>query len=238
MTRGGWGGGSGWGGGGGEREEALAALLEGGSGGLRRVGGRCEGEGLRSGWGRVPLAGRLVELSGSGASAVLTAACALVLEVQLAREPVAWVSAGEGVLYAPDLERAGVDLGALPLVRVEGLLAALRAGEQLLRSGAFGLVVLDVGEVLSARGLGEGLGGARGGRLARLAQQHGSTVLCVTRKARAEGSLGSLVSLRVEARRERLSGGRFVCHVEALKDKRCGPGWRHEQVCCGPLGLR
>ena len=96
-------------------------------------------------WGLAALRGRLTELSARGATATLTTAIELVLEAQHATEPIAWVTLGNTSFYPPDLADSGVDLAALLVVRVHDVTAAARAAERLLRSGAFGLVVLDFG---------------------------------------------------------------------------------------------
>jgi recombination protein RecA len=191
------------------------------------------------------ISGRLVELSGSGASSALTVAVGLVLEAQRAGEPVAWVSAAEP-FFPPDLSESGVDLEALVVVRIPPRSSAvahrrsaspptpqagLRAADQLLRSGGFGLVVLDLGPVA-------GLPLPAQTRLAGLAQRHDSLLLCLTEKKADAPSLGSLISLHAWARRRRLHDGRFACEVQVLKDKRRGPGWVHREVCRGPAGLR
>ena len=97
------------------------------------------------GWSRARLAGRLVELSGRGATAVLTLAVGLVVEAQRESEPVAWIQGTSDSFYPPDLAAAGVDLAALPVIRAGGPAGAARAASQLARSGAFGLLVLDLG---------------------------------------------------------------------------------------------
>lgn len=182
-------------------------------------------------WGFDALAGRLAELSAPGPSAALTLAFGLVLEAQRRGEPAAWVTGGESTFFPPDAAEGGVDLAALAVVRVGDLRQALRAADHLARSGAFGLVVLDLGA------------GARVHlpaltRLGGLAARHQALILLLTRKRGEEPSLGSLVSLRGEAAREDRGGGRFACRVRALKDKRRGPGWEWEELCRGPDGLR
>jgi recombination protein RecA len=75
-------------------------------------------------------------------------------------------------------------------------------------------------------------------RLVKLAQKHEAAVLCLTDKHAEKPSLGSLVSLRCEATRKRLSAvDRFSCELRVLKDKRRGPGWQHQEVVRGPAGL-
>jgi recombination protein RecA len=95
-------------------------------------------------WSLAALRGRLVELSARGASATLTTAIDLVLEAQLASEPVVWIMLTTGTFYPPDVADSGVDLAALVVIRVTDATGAARAAERVLRSGAFGLVVLDL----------------------------------------------------------------------------------------------
>ncbi|MGH7162956.1 MAG: recombinase A, partial [Planctomycetota bacterium] len=120
----------------------------------------------------------------------------------------------------------GVDLDALAVVRAPEI---GRAATHLARSGAFGLLVIDVagGDVpvpLQSRLLG-------------LAQKHRVAVVFLTRKAQDAPSLGSLVSLRGHAARRRAAPDRFLCELRVLKDKRRAPDWRYAEVCRGPDGL-
>ena len=174
--------------------------------------------------------GRVVELYAQPGSASLTAAMALVWEAQLSSEPVVWVSATATCFYPEDAARFGVDLSALAMVRAPQVFSALRSAERLLRSGAFGVVVLDLGA-------NPRVPNALVGKLVKLAQRHGATVLCLT-SGRRGGSLGSLVSLRVTTRRARVRGGVFRCEVRSEKDKRRGPGWQASGEYRGPSGLR
>ncbi len=195
-------------------------------------------------WGLSALRGRLVELSARGASGALTCAASLVLEAQSDGEPVAWIvpwciegneARTPGTFYPPDVADSGIDLSALVVVRAPSVIAAGRAAERLLRSGAFGLVVIDFGsanmEATSAR-ISDGMLG----RLVSLAQANDAAVVCLTEKTQDSMSLGSLVSLRVEALREREGSG-FEVTVRALKDKRRGPGWSRAIKARGPSGL-
>jgi recombination protein RecA len=197
------------------------------------------------------LAGRLVELSGDGASAALTLAMRLVLDAQQAGEPVAWLGSDEHTFYPPDAAESGIDLDALLVVRIPiepanaGGKPRAKAGaaepplgqrlasaaERLLRSGAFGLVVLDLGKAAA-------LSQPMQSRLLGLAQRHHAAVLCLTQKAESSPSLGSLVSLHAQAVRVWLGKERFACELRVLKDKRRGPVWSEREVYRGPLGLR
>lgn len=182
-------------------------------------------------WGLSALRGRLVELSGRGARATLTEAMGLVLEAQLASEPAAWIlSPSHGGFYPPDAADSGVDLAALVVVRVPDAAASARTAERLLRSGAFGLVVIDLG-----LGGEADLSMVQQGRLVTLAQAHDAAIVCLTEKSAEAASIGSLVSLRAEA----LRSGRDEPQVglRALKDKRRGPGWTRTVKVRGPAGM-
>ena len=100
-------------------------------------------------WNREALSGRLTEISGVGAVAVLTSAIGLVLDAQIQSEPVAWITLPTTSFYPPDVADSGVDLDALAVIRVPAAYQAARTADRLARSGAFGLIVL-----ISARGPG------------------------------------------------------------------------------------
>lgn len=182
-------------------------------------------------WNLAGLAGRLTEISATGASAALTCAVGLVIEAQRAGEPVAWIARGRAAFFPPDLADSGVDLAALAVVRAPDLRAAARAADHLLRSGAFGLIVLDLGRDAVMPTPVQG-------RLVGLAQRHDTALVCLTDKPGDRPSLGSMVSLRAEALREPAEGHRFRCKVKVLKDKRRGPHWTASEVVRGPAGLR
>ena len=180
-------------------------------------------------WTLAETAGRLVEISGSRATASLTVAFRLVWDAQRQGEPVGWVMSQDSFFYPPDVAQGGVDLQSLVVVRVPESRAISRAGEKLLRSGAFGLIALDLGNADIPTPLQS--------RLAGLARQHHAALLCLTAKKRDRFSLGSLVSLRVHARRVRTSENQFACELKILKDKRRGPTWSETEVCGEPAGL-
>jgi recombination protein RecA len=180
-------------------------------------------------WTLSEAAGRLVEISSSGASASLTIVFGLVRAAQERKEPVGWVTSSESSFYPPDAVCGGIDLAALAVVRVLHMETIARAGEKLLRSGGFGLIVLDLGSA--------DIPVALQSRLAGLAQHHLTALVCLTKKESRAYSLGSLVSLRVHAERKRNSPNRFACGLRVLKDKRRGPTWTHEEFCDGPAGL-
>ena len=153
----------------------------------------------------------------------------LVLEVQKRGEPVGWVMAGESSFYPPDAAERGVDLDSFVVVCVPHIKNVPRAGEKLLRSGGFGLVVLDIGVAEVPIPLQA--------RLAGLARQHHAALVCLTEKENRVPSLGSLVSLRVHPQRKRTREEWFQWELRVLKDKRRGPTWTQAKACRGPAGL-
>ncbi len=179
-------------------------------------------------WSLAALAGRLTELAGQGS---LSLACRLVLEAQSCGEPACWIAAGTAVFFPPDMAANGVALDRLPVVRVADAPQAARAADRLLRSGAFGLVVVDLAGLAAAR-----VRASAQARLAQLARRHDTALLCLA----GAGPIGdsSTVSLRALCRSERLGDFRWRCELRPLKDKRRGAGWRCGESCHGPAGLR
>lgn len=192
------------------------------------------------GWRLSDLAGRLVELSGQRAAAHLTAAFGLVLEAQLCGDRAAWVTFEQSAFFPPDVSAGGVDVESLPVVRISSTLAAGRAAEHLVRSGGFGLVVVDLSSE-AERGHSANSTGALPvpllTRLLGLARTHHAAVLVLTRKSPDAPSLNSLISLRADAQWHR-DDGRYVVRVQAIKDKRRAPGWDHVEACGGSVGMR
>jgi recombination protein RecA len=182
-------------------------------------------------WGLAALRGRLVELSARGATATLTAAIEIVAEAQEQSEPVAWIALQGGTFYPPDVAESGVDLSALVVIRAPDATACARAAERCLRSGAFGLVILDLVDRKADLSM------QIQGRLVTLAQTHDAAVVCLTEKTQDTASLGSLVSLRAEALRLRDKPAEFAVQLRVLKDKRRGPGFTQRLTRRGPPGL-
>lgn len=199
-----------------------------------RVEGLSEGTGVALGQLAEP--GRLTEISGVGASARHTTAVALVRQAQLEGETTVWVQPAGGPLYPPDLAESGVDLDALVVVHVpedRGQVGLARAAELLLRSGAYGLCVVDLSAADSICPSGHVhsdmspqparpprlKGSAWQARLAALARLHHSRVVVLTRAAADRASLGPMVGLRIDPRRERRASGLFAVRPEVLKHK-------------------
>jgi recombination protein RecA len=183
-----------------------------------------------TGLGRAALAGRLTELSGQGNLANLTLACEMVLSAQREGEPAAWITDQESGFYPPDAARMGIDLAALAVVRCPGRRDLARVADRLGRSGAFGLLILDLG----SKG---DIPVPLQSRLAGLARRHDMAVVFLTEKADDVPSLGSLISLRGRTLCTRNADGRFVCSFLTVKDKSRSPGWVREKVYHGTPGL-
>jgi recombination protein RecA len=189
------------------------------------------------------LRGRLIELSSGSSAAALSYAVNLTLQAQRAGEQVAWIQLRASSFYLPDVVECGVDISALAVIRVSDMVVAGRAAERLLRSSAFGLVIVDLGApdcVIERDGIHQpgtkALPIANQGRLVSLAQQADSLVVCLTNKKLSSDSMGSLISLRADASRERDDEG-FRIALRVLKDKRRGPGWIRRERAKGPSGL-
>ncbi len=181
-------------------------------------------------WSLDDLAGTLVELRATYTTAAMTASARLLREAQERGEPVAWITCRPSAFHPPDLVRWGIDLAALPVVRAPDVRGLLRASDEILRSGAFGLVILDFPpDAMAPTALMTRLGG--------LATRHHAVVLCLTESRRDGASLGSIIGVRTAGVFRRESHGRFTWTLTALKDKRRGPRWRHSESCDGPDGL-
>ncbi|MET0342518.1 MAG: hypothetical protein ABW252_16050 [Polyangiales bacterium] len=169
---------------------------------------------------RVPLwhhfrEGQLLEVSGASPGKLSTVA-RLVAHAQGEGEPCAWILArDEAGFYPPDFALMGIDLAALAVVRVPkeaGAHAQVRAAEVLMRSGAFGLVVIDFVGAVPRGAL------AWQARLSGLARMHAARIVLLTPSARDAPSLGPLIGLRIEPEL-RAQPGRTLLTQHVLKSK-------------------
>jgi len=188
---------------------------------------------VRPAWGLACIAGRLAELCGTGASAVLTVGLGLVRSAQEVCETAVWVTSPESLFSPVDAVEGGVDLEALAVVRVPGATALLRVADKLVHSGAFGVIILDVVPLLSPFSVSL----AQQSRLLSLAQKHQTAIVFLTSQDRPLSVAGSLISLRGQVGRRCVGTDLHEVEVRILKDKQCGPGWHHAELCCGPNGL-
>lgn len=209
-------------------------------------------------WTLARLQGNLVEISGAGASGVLSSAISLVVEAQQGSGRyglVAWVGTTRSLFFPPDAVDAGVELERLILIRLNRPSEQIAAATRLARSGAFGLVILDLVDSVS------GIPGEEAGfrppssarnlrrrrqrtpplsRLSGLARRHSSALVLLTGKPPRAPSLDPRVVQRYDARRR---GNEVV--ITVVKDKArsrpdlpaLSPGSRFERRCREPAGL-
>ncbi|MDB4988613.1 MAG: hypothetical protein JWN04_3791 [Myxococcaceae bacterium] len=184
-------------------------------------------------------AGQLLELSGSSPGKLSTVA-RLIVRAQAEGEPVVWVAArNDAGFYPPDFALAGIDLTALVVVRVpheQGPHAMVRASEVLLRSGAFGLLVLDLANARVPRGEL-----AWQARLSGLVRRHDARVVILTSSRREDASLGPLIGLRIEPHAEcqiGRDGTRVLLTQRVLKSKLGASTSLSPDVRTLPLGAR
>jgi recombination protein RecA len=185
------------------------------------------------GWYLSYLAGKLVELRSKEASAGLTAGLGLVRSAQEAHETAVWMTSKDSIFFFPDAIASGVDLDALVVLRLPGTVAFLHAADKLVRSGAFGLIVVDLVSLF----LPFSVSLSQQARLLGFAQKHQAAVVFLTREAQPLSVAGSLISVRGQV--QRLPSGRDLhkVNIRVLKDKQSGPGWHHAEFCRGPAGL-
>ena len=178
--------------------------------------------------------GRLIEISGRGANARLSTAVGLLRQAQIEGETSAWIQPEGGDLYPPDLADAGIDLDALVVLHLptdRGADDLLRATEWLLRSGAYGLVVVDLTGVRAPRGQ------AWCARLSSLAREHGSRLILITDSPEHRASLGPMIGLRLAPRRSPPHAGSCGLDVHVLKNKSGAPLTIAPERWRAPLGL-
>ena len=191
---------------------------------------RIEWQEASTDWKLDTVAGRFVEISSPADTCALTICASLILEAQWRNEPVAWISVRRSLFFPPDFAARGIDLKALPIIRVLEAVKAARMADTMLRSGGLGVLVIDLGDAAK-------LTIPMQTRLAGLAKKHHTALICITSAGERIANLGSLVSLRGEARKVRAGFDRFQCELRAVKDKRQSKSWKHTEVCRGPGGL-
>jgi hypothetical protein len=174
------------------------------------------------------LVGVLAEISEERPSGAVSFAADIIAEAQAQNEPVAWVTGTESIFFPPDLRSRGVDLSAVAVIRVSGETDTFMAVEWLVRSGAMGLVTVD----LQMHG---NITDAALGRLLKLAERNLCAVLFLTRKRGQDPSLGSRISLRGCVTRS--GSGPFAVDIHTTRDKRSNSGSRQSRWYHGPSGM-
>ena len=176
------------------------------------------------------LRGRLTEIAVESGTPAFSLLSILLKSAQRLEEPAVWVAAGATIFYPPDFSMNGVTIERLPVVWTSSRESALRATEHLLRSGAFGLIVVDLetpGELLPGRL----------GTLNRLASLQQIVVVFLNTRSNGQEGLGSLISLRLSVKLQHKGPNHFVCRVIATKDKQTPAGWVQEVPFRGTDGL-
>jgi hypothetical protein len=174
------------------------------------------------------LVGILAEISEETPSGALSFLAEIILEAQGMKEPVAWVAGTRSIFFPPDLCARGIDLSSVAVVRAGGETDSLTAAEWLVRSGAMGLVVVDVEEPWN-------VSDASLGRIQKLAERSLCAVVFLTRKRRRDPSLGSRISLRGCVTRPVTAP--FLVEIHAVKDKRSSSGAHQTRRYHGPAGM-
>lgn len=163
------------------------------------------------------VAGRLCEFSGHHNFAQMSIAFRLIFEAQTQGEQVAWITLTRSTFFPPDAQAHKIDLDSLVVIRVPDSSAIARCADKLARSGAFGLIVLDLEQTPQ-------LSSPIVSRLNQLCQKNQTAVLCLTQKETDQASISPLVSLRVSAQRVQHAPFSYTCTAHILKDKKSGPG--------------
>ena len=174
------------------------------------------------------LVGILAEVSEERRSGAVSFAADIIAVAQVQNEPVAWVTGTESIFFPPDLCSRGVDLTAVVVIRVHGETDSLMAAEWLVRSGAMGLVIVDLG-------VHGNITDASLGRLLKLAERNLCAVLFLSNKQGQDNSLGSRISLRGHITRS--GTGPFLVDIRTTRDKRSNSGSRQSRWYHGPSGM-
>lgn len=185
--------------------------------------------GNKPGWNLQEVQGRLVEISEPHPIAALSFCFLLVHEVQMADGCAAWIGSTDSTFYPPDAEKVGIDLRNLPILRLTDVQSLGRAAEILLRSGAFQLVLLDLG-------YDPAIPVARLAQLNGLVRKHNACVVFLTRKQRGEQSVGPLISLHARTSRQHVETNSFSCELQILRDKQRGKKWTWQTCLSGVEG--
>ena len=182
--------------------------------------------------------GRLVEFSGERGGCHMTQAVGCLKHAQLRGETCAWVQVEGGSLFPPDLADSGIDLSALVIVHVPRKFhhAGLsKAAELMLRSGGFGMVIIDLW------GVNLDKHDAWQGRLLGMAREHQCWVVILSPAQIGQGphggSLGPLISLRISGERRRMDRGHFAITPIVHKDKSSSLSGLAQEHRRGPWGL-
>ena len=180
------------------------------------------------------LSGMVVEFSGWNQSACISLSIPLIQECQLAGKICAWIVPCSveraSLFFPPDFAESGINCSEIPILWCKNAMDGFGIAEKLLRSGGFGMLVLDLTESRRIRS-------NTMGRIHNMAQRFGSLVLCLTRKPQGEPSLDPMifVHVHVEARKKNTDVYEVMATIQ--KDKAQAPGKTMSWVYDAPPGL-
>ncbi len=174
------------------------------------------------------LVGILAEVSEESHAGAVSFVSEIIAEAQSKNEPVAWVAGTDSTFFPPDLQKRGVDLSAVAVIRAGQEADSLTAAEWLVRSGSMGLVIID----LEVHG---NVSDASLGRILKLAERNLCAVVFLTRKRRHDPSLGSRITLRGCITRS--GAGPFAIEMYTVKDRRSNSSSRQNRQYNGPTGM-
>ena len=155
------------------------------------------------------LLGRISLIVGDGNT---SAAAHLIATAQQQHEPCAWLTQQECEPYIPDLESAGIAIGALVTIRLNDEQQTARVADLLARSGGVGLMIIDAPKNLTI-GLLK--------RLSKHAAQHRMAVVILAERIQ----LPHAFSLIVKA--QPTPAG--TQHIQAIKDRIKTAKWQHTE---------
>lgn len=180
-----------------------------------------------AGWSLPALAGRMMELEADAGVGRLSLAVDLIRQAQKQAEPVAWVGNDQICFVPVDVHQAGVDLAALPVLRLSKAAQAWKAADTLLRSGSFSLVVLDAAPDWRMSPAVRSL-------LVRHTRENQAVLLFLPGRHQGRGGQASLRA-RCSLRQSGFDRFEVALHVE---QGRLSPqAWQHMEACHGPDGL-
>ncbi len=177
--------------------------------------------------------GQISELSAERGQAYINLVFDLIVEAQSRREPVAWIGDRPSIFYGPDARHRTIDWQAVALISLVSARDRARAADQLLRSGAFGLVIIDLAGATAPH-----IGDPLMHRLAQWSRRHTTATLFINDVTAESKALSPLLQRRVCARWSDVDAERLIATYTITKDKRQAPGAQIEEVYHGPMGLR
>jgi recombination protein RecA len=169
-------------------------------------------------WNFASVRGQFVELLGD---APLTICAGLIGEAQRARVLTAWIGMRHALFNPSDAALSGVALRSLLVVRLQEKRELCRAADVLIRTGAYGLVVIDPASDLDIPLPDQS-------QLVGLAHNHKTAIMLVS----GQQPRTSLASLRAQTGKRRIDHDRFEVSVSITRSKR-GQAGHYTEVCHG-----